>query len=120
MFVVKRCSDENKPSPPFLPLHPECRQIRLLAISYMGMTQMRKRLLAGLTAWLLVAGVVSPTLSAAKGNQPAPPKLKVGDTAPDFKLQDFDGNELKDLNLSQYSGEKNLCLAIYLFVFSRG
>src|SRR5437879_12339446 len=95
MFVVKRCSDENKPSPPFLPLHPECRQIRLLAISYMGMTQMRKRLLAALTAWLLVAAVVSPPLSAAKENQPSPPTLKVGDTAHEFKLQSSGGKRLK-------------------------
>src|SRR5438874_11178687 len=102
MFVVKRCSDENKPSPPFLPLRPECRQIRLLALSYMGMTQMRKRLLAGLTAWLLVAGVVSPTLSAAKEHLTVPPKLKVGDRAPDFKTQYFDGNGLMDVSLSQY------------------
>jgi len=120
MFVVKRCSDENKPSPPFLPLHPECRQIRLLAISYMGMTQMRKRLLAALTAWLLVAAVVSPPLSAAKENQPAPPKLKVGDTAPDFKLQYFDGNDLKDTTLSQYRGKKNVVLAFYIFAFTGG
>src|SRR5438046_8798862 len=108
MFVVKRCSDENKPSPPFLPLHPECRQIRLLAISYMGMTQMRKRLLAGLTAGLLVAGVVSPTLSAAKENQPAPPKLKVGRTAPDFKLQYFDGNDLKDVRMRPSRASKEV------------
>src|SRR5256885_16009489 len=86
----------------------------------MGMTQMRKRLLAGLTAWLLVAGVVSPTLSAAKENQPAPPKLKVGDTAPDFKLQYFDGNDLKDVSLSQYRGKKNVVLAVYIFFFTGG
>src|SRR5438552_19073528 len=119
MFVVKRCSDENKPSPPFLPLHPECRQIRLLAISYMGMTQMRKRLLAGLTAWLLVAGVVSPTLSAAKENQPAPPKLQVGDTAPDFKPQYFDGNDLKDVSLSQYRAKKHVVPPFDSFAFTR-
>ena len=86
----------------------------------MGMTQMRKRLLAGLTAWLLVAGVVSQTLSAAKENQPAPPKLKVGDTAPDFKLQYFDGNDLKDITLSQYRGKKNVVLAFYIFAFTGG
>src|SRR5207247_10846768 len=86
----------------------------------MGMTQMRKRLLAGLTAWLLVAGVVSPTLSAAKENQPAPPKLKVGDTAPDFKLQYFDRNDLKDVSLSQYRGKKKVVLACYIFAFNGG
>jgi cytochrome oxidase Cu insertion factor (SCO1/SenC/PrrC family) len=86
----------------------------------MGMTQMRKRLLAGLTTWLLVAAVVSPPLSAAKENQPAPTKLKVGDTAPDFKLQYFDGNDLKDVTLSQYRGKKNVVLAFYIFAFTGG
>jgi len=85
----------------------------------MGMTQMRKRLLAALAAWLLV-GAVSPTLSAAKENQPAPPKLKVGDTAPDFKLKYFDGNDLKDVSLNQYRGKKNVVLAFYIFAFTGG
>jgi cytochrome oxidase Cu insertion factor (SCO1/SenC/PrrC family) len=86
----------------------------------MEMTQMRKRLLVALTAWLLGAAVVSPTLSVAKENQPAPPKLKVGDTAPDFQLQYFDGNDLKDVTLSQYRGKKNVVLAFYIFAFTGG
>ncbi|PYX05505.1 MAG: hypothetical protein DMG88_21280 [Acidobacteria bacterium] len=83
------------------------------------MTQMRKRLFAALAAWLLVAAVVSPT-SSAKEDKPVPPKLKVGDTAPDFKLQYFDGSDLKDVTLSQYRGKKNVVLAFYIFAFTGG
>ena len=49
-----------------------------------------------------------------------PPKLKVGDTAPDFKLQYFDGNDLKDVSLSQYRGKNNVVLAFYIFAFTGG
>jgi hypothetical protein len=47
-------------------------------------------------------------------------KLRVGDTAPDFKLQYFDGHELKDVRLSDYAGKKNVALAFYVFAFTGG
>lgn len=47
-------------------------------------------------------------------------KLRVGDTAPDFKLQYFDGNDLKDVRLSDYHGKKNVVLAFYVFAFTGG
>jgi len=50
----------------------------------------------------------------------APMKLKVGDMAPDFKLQYFDGHDLKDVTLSQYRGKKNVVLAFYVFAFTGG
>jgi AhpC/TSA family protein len=84
------------------------------------MTQMRKRVSAALAAWLLVAVVGSSPLSAAKEDKAAPPKLKVGDMAPDVKLQYFDGNDLKDITLSQYRGKKNVVLAFYVFAFTGG
>jgi peroxiredoxin len=51
---------------------------------------------------------------------PAPLKLNVGDTAPDFKLQYFDGSNLKDVSLSQYRGKSNVVLAFYVFAFTGG
>ena len=51
---------------------------------------------------------------------PPPPKFKVGDAAPDFKLQYFTGNDLKDVNLSDYRGKKNVVLAFYVFAFTGG
>ena len=50
----------------------------------------------------------------------APPALKVGDVAPDFKMQYFDGNDLKDVTLEQYRGKKNVVLAFYIFAFTGG
>jgi hypothetical protein len=82
----------------------------------------QKSLLTGLGGWLLVAAL-SPLLSQqlrAENNPPAPMKLKVGDQAPDFKLQFFDGSNLKDVSLSQYRGKKNVVVAFYIFAFTGG
>ncbi len=45
---------------------------------------------------------------------------KVGDLAPDFTLKHFDGNDLKDVKLSDYRGKKNVVLAFYVFAFTGG
>jgi len=45
---------------------------------------------------------------------------KVGDMAPDFKLHYFDGNDLKEMTLSEYRGKKNVVLAFYIFAFTGG
>lgn len=50
----------------------------------------------------------------------APPALKVGDEAPDFKLRYFDGKGLKDVSLADYRGKKNVVLAFYIFAFTGG
>jgi hypothetical protein len=70
---------------------------------------------------LLAAAVVCPQLRA-QGNkvQPEAMKLKVGDVAPDFKLQYFDGSNLKDVSLSQYRGKSNVVVAFYVFAFTGG
>jgi len=69
--------------------------------------------------WLLTAAIVCPQVKA-QGNKPEPPKLKVGDVAPDFKLQYFDGSDDKDVTLSQYRGKSNVVLAFYIFAFTGG
>ena len=51
---------------------------------------------------------------------PAPMKLKVGDTAPDFTLLAFDGKELKKVSLQDYRGKKNVALAFFVFAFTGG
>ena len=51
---------------------------------------------------------------------PAPMKLKVGDTAPDFTLLAFDGKELKKISLQDYRGKKNVALAFFVFAFTGG
>ena len=78
---------------------------------------MRKAALQVLCAGLLVLLCVQTFV----GQDPKPPvSLKVGDVAPDFKLQYFDGTDLKNVNLSDYHGKKNVVLAFYVFAFTGG
>jgi peroxiredoxin (alkyl hydroperoxide reductase subunit C) len=82
---------------------------------------MRKLAITAIAAWLLLAGCLTTPLQAADTKTPPPPpKLKIGDVAPDFKLQYFDGTDLKDVTLSQYRGKKNVVLAFYIFAFTGG
>jgi len=71
--------------------------------------------------WLLTFAAVRPQLMAqANKPEPAPLKFKVGDVAPDFKMQYWDGHDLKDVSLSQYRGKKNVVLGFYIFAFTGG
>jgi peroxiredoxin len=60
------------------------------------------------------------SLAEAKKNAPAPTKLKVGDSAPDFTLLAFDGKAVKPVSLHDYRGKKNVALAFYVFAFTGG
>jgi hypothetical protein len=73
----------------------------------------------GILMMSLMVLAFSPQLRA-EGNQGSAMKLRVGDMAPDFKLQYFDGKELKDVSLSEYRGKKNVVLAFYVFAFTGG
>ena len=81
---------------------------------------MRKVGIRAEVAFLLLLAVMTSMVPLYAADQPAPPKLKVGDVAPDFKLQYFTGNDLKDVNLSDYRGKKNVVLAFYIFAFTGG
>ena len=68
---------------------------------------------------LLALNASSPTFAQSKKETSGMPK--VGDMAPDFTLKHFDdGNELKDVKLSDYRGKKNVVLAFYIFAFTGG
>ena len=58
--------------------------------------------------------------SAAANNKETGAMPKVGDLAPDFKMQYFDGHDLKDVTLDQYRGKKQVVLAFYIFAFTGG
>lgn len=81
---------------------------------------MRKLLFTGLAAWVLASVALIPAATAADKPTAPPPSLKVGDVAPDFKLNYFDGSDLKEVSLSQYRGKKNVVLAFYIFAFTGG
>jgi cytochrome oxidase Cu insertion factor (SCO1/SenC/PrrC family) len=70
-----------------------------------------------ITAFLL-AGLFMPLARAADtpGDTP-PPKVKVGDVAPDFTLTDQNGNKV---SLHDFKGKKNVALAFYIFAFTGG
>jgi cytochrome oxidase Cu insertion factor (SCO1/SenC/PrrC family) len=69
---------------------------------------------------LLAAAMAQYAGAQANKSEPAALKLKVGDAAPDFKLQYFDGSNLKDVSLSQYRGKSNVVVAFYIFAFTGG
>lgn len=60
----------------------------------------------------------SPVFAQTKKETSGMPKI--GDMAPDFTLKYFDGNDLKDVKLSDYRGKKNVVLAFYVFAFTGG
>ena len=67
----------------------------------------------------LTSLVLLAVLSVVAMPQQAPPKthLKVGDKAPDFTLRATDGKTYK---LSDFKGQKNVVLAIYVLAFTGG
>ena len=66
----------------------------------------------------LMCAVLSYPLAGANKETAAMPK--VGDLAPDFKLQYLDEHGLKDVTLAQYRGKKQVVLAFYIFAFTGG
>jgi len=73
---------------------------------------MKRTLLA-----MLLAANLLPALYAADQPTPPPPKIKVGDMAPDFTLNDQNGNKV---SLHEFKGKKNVALAFYVFAFTDG
>lgn len=67
---------------------------------------------------LVLAGLMVPASYAADQSESVPPpKIKVGDMAPDFTLQDQNG---KKVSLKDFRGKKNVALAFYIFAFTGG
>jgi hypothetical protein len=79
----------------------------------------RIQMVVGLLLGGLLPGLVANHASGQ--NKAAEPlKLRVGDDAPDFTLQYFNGSDRKDVHLSDYRGKKNVVLAFYIFAFTGG
>ncbi len=85
---------------------------------------MHKKLSTGWAASFLVSvlAVASVNPAGAQTKQPegGSSMPKVGDVAPDFTLKYFDGNDLKDVSLSQYRGKNNVVVAFFIFAFTGG
>ena len=67
----------------------------------------------------LMCAIFSYPLAGANNKETAA-MPKVGDLAPDFKLQYLDEHGLKDVTLDQYRGKKQVVLAFYIFAFTGG
>lgn len=92
---------------------------------------MRKALLTVLAVGLVLTGLLqSPDSRQLRAETPKkapappaplpPPKVKVGQMAPDFTLEYFDGKEVKNISLHDYRGKKSVVLAFYIFAFTGG
>jgi cytochrome oxidase Cu insertion factor (SCO1/SenC/PrrC family) len=73
---------------------------------------------SALFATLLLASVTA--FGQEKKAAPEPPKIKVGDVAPDFTLLDYDGQKVKAVSLHDFKGKKNVAVAFYVFAFTGG
>lgn len=81
---------------------------------------MHRKVSGTLVAGLLLALSVPASLSAQEAKTVAPPMPKVGEMAPDFTLRYFDGDNLKQVKLSDYRGKKNVVVAFFVFAFTGG
>jgi cytochrome oxidase Cu insertion factor (SCO1/SenC/PrrC family) len=93
--------------------------LRQLGYHFRRRIAMQKKLQAALLAGVLAASVASPAWGQDKQTDVSSIP-KVGSQAPDFKLSYFDGNDLKEVSLSQYRGKKNVVLAFFIFAFTGG
>lgn len=76
-----------------------------------------QRALSLLLAVLLGLAAALPAQQEKKEGAPPIPKVRAGDVAPDFTLQDQQGN---NVSLSGFRGKKNVVLAFYVFAFTGG
>lgn len=85
---------------------------------------MRNGLTGRLTGWLVLLAMTFATAPMAAASAPpdaaASSMPKVGEMAPDFTLNYFDGKDLKKISLSEYRGKKNVVVAFFIFAFTGG
>ena len=73
-----------------------------------------------LLAGLLLCGLLTTSTAFGQAKNEAAGMPKVGDTAPDFTLAYFEGNNRKEVKLSDFRGKKNVVVAFYVFAFTGG
>jgi AhpC/TSA family len=81
--------------------------------------QLPKMLQASLLTGAMLVATIAPARAQSKRSE-GTSMPKVGDMAPDFKLNYFDGTSSKEVSLSQYRGKKNVVLAFFIFAFTGG
>jgi hypothetical protein len=108
--------------PIFSPMTKSFGHVRYYARRRVAMQKRRSNVLrVSLLSCLLAAATLAPVgAQAQQGDGGTTSMPKVGDVAPDFTLKYFDGNDLKDVSLSQYRGKKNVVVAFFIFAFTGG
>jgi peroxiredoxin len=69
---------------------------------------------------LAVLSLMSVAVFAQEKKKAEPPKIKVGDVAPDFTLLAYDGQGVKPVSLHDFKGKKSVALAFFVFAFTGG
>jgi cytochrome oxidase Cu insertion factor (SCO1/SenC/PrrC family) len=71
---------------------------------------------------ILLSTLLCLTSAVAQEKKPAPepPKIKIGDMAPDFTLLQYDGAGVKPVSLHDFKGKKNVAVAFFVFAFTGG
>jgi peroxiredoxin len=64
--------------------------------------------------------LLAPAAIAQDKKPPEPLKIKIGDTAPDFTLLQYDGTGVKPVSLHDFRGKKNVVLSFFVFAFTGG
>ena len=78
---------------------------------------MKKRFASTALVALLLLTSTAAQSKSAKAEPTPDPKIKIGDTAPDFTLLD---QNRKPVKLSDFRGKKSVVLAFYIFAFTGG
>ena len=78
---------------------------------------MKKRFASTALVALLLLTSAAAQSKSAKAEPTPDPKIKIGDTAPDFTLLD---QNRKPVKLSDFRGKKSVVLAFYIFAFPGG
>jgi hypothetical protein len=81
------------------------------------MHKTRSGVLAVALVLMMTAQLIPANAQSQKEGSAMP---KVGDMAPDFTLMYFDGNDRKEVKLSDFRGKKNVVLAFFVFAFTGG
>jgi peroxiredoxin len=71
--------------------------------------------------FLTALSLASAALLAQEKKKAAdPPKIRIGDVAPDFTLLRYDGHDVKPVSLHDFRGKKQVALAFFVFAFTGG
>jgi AhpC/TSA family len=94
----------------------------LFAVHILSKTR-RRSMFHRIAGMLLLTALSLASVAAygqEKKKEAEPPKIKLGDMAPDFTLLEYDGQGVKPVSLHDFRGKKKVALAFFVFAFTGG